>query len=367
MIGEFTAYAGDASGPAASLLPPPGAGVTAALPRSPLHLRLLRDAGVRPDILLYRDDHLAPHMTAAEFARALYLGRELRWPGRPLRTARRANARYYPQVRRVLDRWRIDRLILFLESEPLENCIRDHLGDPRIELWEEGLSHYVDFHGPVYDGLRAGVQAAAGFYPRRIRRRRADRSGFAAVRDRFEHGGIPAVPPAAPADPPAVHDAILVAGAPLVQDRLVSRRRYLRAVEEIALRARQPVVYYAHPREDTAPLAELERIFGRKWFRVMPNTGDVADHAAANRYHAYLAALSTALLDLAAFGPAAMCPALFGLHRAHRRLSRLRFLPARVIANGEDLERFCEDAQAQAHGADAAAPHCIEPQPEIAV
>lgn len=352
---------------AASSLPADGARVTLALPRSPLHLRLLRSADARPDVLIYRDAHLAPHMTDAELARAVYLDRELRWPGRALSEARRANARYYDDVRQVLDRWWIDRLILFLESEPLENCVRDHLGDRRIELWEEGLSHYVDFHGPVYDTLRASVQAVAGFYPRRIMRRRADRSRFAAVCDRFEHGGIPAAPQAAPVEPPSVHDALLIVGAPLVQDRLVPRRRYVRAIEEIVARALQPVVYYAHPREDTAPLEELEDVFGRTWFRIAPNIGDVADHVAANRYHAYLAALSTALLDVAAFGPAAVCPALFGLKRAHRQVSRLSFLPARVIGDWNALTSFSEDAQARAHREGLREADCIEPQPEFAV
>lgn len=362
--GQETGAAGIGSG-----VPAEGTAITAALPRSPLHLRFLRASGVRPEVLFYRDAHLPRHMTAAEHACAVDLGRERRWPGEPLTRVRRANARYYADVRAALDRWRIDRLILFLESEPLENCVRDHIGDAHIELWEEGLSHYVDIHGPAYDTVRASVQALAGFYPRRILHRRAARRRFAAVRDRFAHGGIPAETPAAPASAPTRHDAVLLVGAPLVQDRLVGRRRYLRAVEEIAARARQPVVYYAHPREDTRPLAELERVFGTAWFRVAANTVDVATHVASNRYHAHVAALSTALLDVAAHGPSAVCPALFGLRRAHRKLVGLPFLPARVIADWAELETFCEAAQARAHCARerADAPIPSEPQPEMAV
>ena len=348
-------------------LPSQGTRVTAALPRSPLHLRLLRQAGVTPDVVLYRDAHLADHMTPGERGRAKFLGREQRWPGGSLRRVRAANTAYYRSVRQTVSQWRYARLILFLESEPLENCVRDAVGDAVVELWEEGLSHYADFHGPAYDHLRSAVQLAAGFYPRRIFHRRADRRGFARVCDRFVHGGLPVAPPVAAAANPAMHDAALLIGAPLIQDRLVSRRRYINAIEWITVNLRQPVVYYAHPREDTRPLADLETVFGRAWFRIRPNTADVAAHVAQNRYQCYLAAFSTALLDVAPFGPAAFCPALFGLHRVHRQLDRLDFLPARVIATWPDLTAFSEDAQARAHGplrADDAASH--EPASEIA-
>jgi len=355
--------------PAGADLPAPGRRVTAALPRSPLHLRLLRQAGVTPDVLLYRDAHLADHMTAAEFSRASFLGREQRWPGGALFRVRAANAAYYRAVREALGQWRYARLILFLESEPLENLVRDVVGDAAVELWEEGLSHYADFHGPAYDRLRATVQLAAGFYPRRIFQRRADRGRFARVRDRFVHGGLPTTPPVAGTADPTVNDAALLIGAPLIQDRLVSRRGYLNAIEWITAHLRQPVVYYAHPREDTRPLANLETIFGTTWFRIRPNTADVAAHVAENRYQCYIAAFSTALLDVAPFGPAAFCPALFGLRRVHHQLARLSFLPARVVSSWPALTRFSEDAQLRAHhhGASCAAtapPH--EPASEIA-
>jgi hypothetical protein len=287
-------------------------------------------------------------MTAAEHRKAIFLGREQRWPGTPLHRARAANHAYYRSLDAVLRQWQYTRVILFLESEPLENRVRDVVGDDLVELWEEGLSHYTDFHGPFYDRLRAAIQLAAGFYPRRIFQRRADRACFAAVRDRFGDGGLPTEPPVDATCGSTKIDAALVLGAPLVQDRLVSRRRYLRAIEWIVATVRQPVVYYAHPREETSALRDLERVFGAEWFDVQPNTEDVASHVARHRYQCYIAAFSTALLDVAPFGPAAFCPALFGLTRVHRQLARLSFLPARLIRTWPALTQFSEDAQAQA-------------------
>ena len=327
-------------------VPADGASVLAALPRSPLHLRLLLESNRRPDLIFYRDAHLARHMPAEMISRAIFLDRERRWPGGgSLRTVRRRNAAYYRAATRLLQRWRFHRLIIFLESEPLENLVRDHVGDSRIELWEDGLSHYTDFHGPAYDLLRSSVQGIAGFYPHRILHRRAKRNAFAAVRDRFVTRDLPTTVPG-PAEPAAVqHDAVLIIGAPLVQDRLVTRRRYLDTIERIVTTAAQPVVYYPHPREDIGIVTDLERMFGGAWFRVQQGGGDLVTHSATNRYQAYIAAFSTALLDVASLGPGVYCPLLFGLKRVHRRMADLDFLPVKIVAEWSELGAFLEDAQ----------------------
>ena len=341
--------------------------ITAALPRSPLHLRFLVNMTPLPDIIFYRDAHLFDHMSPAIAERAHFLGREQRWPGKTnLLATRRANAHYYANVRALLSQYRYHRLILFLESEPLENLVRDFIGDERIELWEEGLSHYTDFHGKLYDILRSSLQWLCGFYAPRILERRADRTRFLAVRDRYSDGSLTAYCP-----PPDAHiryhDACLFIGAPLVQDRLVSKRRYLAALERIIAAARQPLVYYPHPREDVRPLRDLERAFGTAWFRIAPNAADVANHCTTNRYQAYLAAFSTALLDVAEDGFCTYIPAFFGLRRVNRRLRTLTFLPVRLISKPDDLVEFFETAQVAAlkHGS-AHVPTQIETPAEVA-
>lgn len=328
-------------------LPPPGSEIVAALPRSPLHLRLLEANAEALDIVFYRDAMLEAHFSPLLRAKAIYLGREQRWPDtRGLFQVRATNRRYYKLVRQTLRQWTYRRFLIFLESEPLENLILDAIGPERIELWEEGLGHYVDFHGPLYNALRGTAQAACGFYPKRILRRRQRRHRFAAVRDRFNDGSLTL---GAAADPPGqFRDAVMFIGAPLIQDRMVARQRYLNALEQVICATRFPVVYYPHPREDTTPLKELVDAFGATWFEIAEPEGDVATHCRRVGYRAYLSVLSTALLETPDPARTAYLPGLFGLRRPQRVLAGLPFLPARVIATQSELTAFLEEAEVRA-------------------
>ena len=190
--------------------------IIAALPRSTLHLRLLaaNDPGVTH--VLYRDAHVAPDVEALFPGKGIALGREQRPAKSPLQWPARfaANRRYYADVRERLAPLGIERLIIFLEGEPLERMLADWFGGP-IELWEDGLSHYVDLTSPLWYAARGAVQAASGFYAKGAMSRRADRTRMI-VRDRFETRDLilPSPTLAAP------QDRLLFIGSPLVEDGL---------------------------------------------------------------------------------------------------------------------------------------------------
>lgn len=336
-----------------SALPPPGARVVAALPRSPLHLRFLAANAGCLDIVFYRDARLEPLLSPALRAKSLYLGREARPTGlSDLPAAIATNRRYYGAVRETLGRWSYDRFIIFLEGEPLETLIQDVVGAERMELWEEGLGHYLDFHGPVYNALRGLAQAASGFYPRRAPFRRARRARFARVRDRFAEGSL-RLDTGRPT-PARQRDAVLFIGAPLVQDAMLSRRRYLAGLEAVVTATRFPVVYYPHPREDTRLLAELVAAVGSPWFEIAQPEGDVAEHCARCGYRAYLSVLSTALLETPDPARSAYLPGLFGLSRAQRALARLPFLPLPVLDTRDRLAAFLRAVEPRPSAAGAA-------------
>ena len=318
--------------------------MVAALPRSPLHLRLLAANVEALDIVFYRDARLENFFTPDVRAKSIYLGRESRWPEPPrFLQVRATNKAYYNLVRQTLGRWSYRRFIIFLESEPLENLILDTLDPARLELWEEGLGHYVDFHGSLYNAVRGLAQAACGFHPTRILRRRAPRERFGAVRDRFEDGSLQLAPEVTA--PETQRDAVLFVGAPLVQDRMIPRARYLRRLEDVVCATRFPLVYYPHPREDRALLRELSVAFGESWFEIATPTVDVATHCAHVEYRAYLSVLSTALLETPAPARSAYLAGMFGLRRAHRVLAGLPFLPARVVGTRADLLDFLGTAE----------------------
>ncbi|MDF0490638.1 hypothetical protein PX554_21120 [Sphingomonas sp. H39-1-10] len=310
------------------------AGPVAALPRSRLHLQFLLDNAANPDVVLFRDETMRAPLERHFAGRLLYLGRET-LPGRGLASfaaARRANRAYYPAVAALLAPHRFARTILFLEGEPLERFLQTLPGLGAIELWEDGLSHYVDLTSNRWYAARGLVQAAAGFYPRDITRRRIDR-GRVTVRDRFERRNLVLH---APAEPVSARDELLLIGSPLVEDRIVGETRFRAALAVIAAASPRPVRYLPHPREDVAGLA---RRLAATAITLEPNPEGLIAHAGRYRYTAYAAAVSTGLIDLGRYERSLFVPGLFGLRRMARVLRGWPANPVTVVDDGAGLRR----------------------------
>lgn len=313
------------------------AGLVAALPRSRLHLQFLLDNDANPDVALFRDEALRAPLERHFPGRTLYLGRETR-PGRSLAgfvAARRANRAYYPAVAALLAPYQFARTILFLEAEPLERFLQTLPNLGAIELWEDGLSHYVDLTSDRWYAARGLVQAAAGFYPRDITRRRIDRSRVT-VRDRFERRNLVLH---APAEPAMARDELLLIGSPLVEDRIIGESRFRTALTEIAAASPCPVRYLPHPRED---VARLERNLASLELTLEPNSEGLIAHAARYRYTAYAAALSTGLFDLGRYDRSMFLPAMFGLTRSARVLRAWPANPVALVDTGAGLRAFLQ-------------------------
>lgn len=305
--------------------------IIAALPRSALHLRLLaaNDPGVTH--VLYRDHHIAAEIEALFPGKGIALGRETRPARNPLRwpASFAANRRYYADVRKRLAPLGIERLIVFLEGEPLERMLAHWFSGP-IELWEDGLSHYVDLTSPLWYAARGSVQVAAGFYPRGAMSRRADRSRMI-VRDRFETGDL--VLPA-PVIAPA-QDRLLFVGSPLVEDGIVTRSALTAGLQSIAAASPLPLAYLPHPREDAAAARAMVNAIGNTEITPLPH--GISAHVEAHGYRGFVSAASTALLDLGAFDRSLFVPRLFGLERMHRALSGWDANPVALAADAGQL------------------------------
>lgn len=304
----------------------------AALPRSPLHLQFLAANDARPDIVFYRDGFMAAAVEAAFPARAVDLGRE-ELPGRSLPgllRARRHNRAYYAGLEASLAAHGVDRLILFLEGEPLERYLCQLPAIREVELWEDGLSHYVDLTADLWYAARGLVQAACGFYPRQITRRRMDRSR-ALVRDRFEHRNL-VLPTPGPGE--ARREEFLLIGSPLVEDRIVPRSRFVQALAQVAGALPVPVRYLPHPRESRPRLAEDGR---RAGVVIDEDRRGLFAHAESFAYRGYGAAVSTGLLDLGRFDRSAFIPQVFGLAKMARTLAGWRHNPVRVVPDADGL------------------------------
>jgi hypothetical protein len=308
--------------------------LTAALARSELHLGFLVANGEAPDYVLYRESRLEAEVERLYPGKGLYLGREGRLPLRPGAALAqfRANHAYYRQVRATLEPLGVDRLIVFLEGEPLERSIFAWF-EGAVELWEDGLSHYVDLTSSLWYAARGAIQVASGFYPHGAMRRRADRSRWT-VRDRFEKHNL--VLPALALAPPA--EAMLVIGSPLVEDGIIGRQRLVDGLQCVAGASPWPVRYLPHPREDQAALDAMLAQMPQVELAALPH--GIAPHVAAHGYRAYVAPASTALLDLHAFERSAFVPLLFGLGKMHRALSTWRANPVCTLSQPSGLAAF---------------------------
>jgi len=308
----------------------------AALPRSRLHLQFLLDNNAEPDLVLFRDEVIREPLERHFAGRTLFLGRET-LPGRSLTTlaaARRANRVYYRSVAAALAPYRFARTILFLEGEPLERFLQTLPNLGAVELWEDGLSHYVDLTSDRWYAARGLVQAAAGFYPRHITRRRIERANVT-VRDRFERRSLVLHPPGRGG---MARDELLLIGSPLVEDRIRGEHHVRAALAEIAAASPYPVRYLPHPRED---LTRLKHRLGT--ITLEPNPEGLAAHAARYHYTGYAAAISTGLLDLGQDARSVFLPGLFGLKRMARVLRDWPANPVALADDGAALRSFLEN------------------------
>jgi len=310
--------------------------VTAALARSGLHLAFLEHNAPDVDLVLHRDERLGPQIEQMFPGRGLYLGREQRPALHPLRFAQgfAANRRYYGAVRGRIEGLGVDRLILFLEGEPLERHIMTWFSGA-VELWEEGLSHYVELNSRWWYAMRGLAQVAAGFYPRGALSRRVDRAGMV-VRDRFAQRNLHLpFPVRAPAQP-----RVLVVGSPFVEDRWIKRDLWLRGMREIAAVSPLPLHYLPHPREDHTALPDLLAPIGN--ITVAPDPHGIFAHIGAHGYAGIVAPISTALLDIGAFGQSLFVPHLFRQTLVAHALTSWRDNPVRVARDSADMAAFLE-------------------------
>lgn len=315
--------------------------IIAALPRSTLHLRLLAENDPGVTHVLYRDDHIADEVERLFPGKGLALGRERRLPRNPLKLPGTfaANRRYYADVRERIAPLGIERLIIFLEGEPLERMLATHFSGP-IELWEDGLSHYVDLTSPLWYAARGAIQIASGFYPHGAMSRRADRNAMT-VRDRFESQDLfLPLPDRAPAK-----DRLLFIGSPLAEDGIVTRSRISDGLTRIAVASPIPVAYLPHPREDAAAVAAMLK--GIPNIALAPLPHGIVPHVADHGYRGFMAAASTAVLDLGAFDCSLFAPRLFGLERMHRALAGWAHNPVALAGSNAELENWMMRVAAQ--------------------
>lgn len=310
-----------------------GRPLRAALPRSALHIKFLEDNEAPVDLCLVRDDHMLAPAVAAFGENVVHLGREERIGGgnRNLLAVRRANARYYADLTALAAAARFEKLVVFLATEPLEEFLVPRLPPGTVEIWEDGLMHYVDMEGPLFRVKRRLVQKLCGFHVGRLSRTTLDKDAFR-IRDRFREGSLAFHRPLRAR---TYRAEILFVGQPLVGDGLVDLKTYAAGLGALASVLPQPLRYLPHPRESTDAVEALRAAAGL--CAVEPDRRGVLEHCADFAYVAYLSPFSTALLDLAESERSFFVAGLVGLERLGRRLRGFSGSPVAIPETREAL------------------------------
>jgi len=311
------------------------------LPRSSLHLKFLLDNAEPVDICLVRDEHMIGPAVGAFGVRVVYLGRETRIGGGQwnLPAIRAANARYYQRLGALFDAMRVEKLVIFLATEPLEEFLVPRLPATAVEVWEDGLMHYVDMEGTSFRLKRRSVQKLCGFHVGRLAGSTLDKNAYR-IRDRFREGSLTFTRPEREQAP---RDEILFIGQPLVSDGMVTMAAYGAGLAALAARLRHPLRYLAHPRESDAAVRELAALLPPGALIVENDRRGVLEHCADWSYRAYLSPFSTALLDLGETARSFWVAGLVGLDAHGQRLRGFRDSPVAILTSHDELAERLAD------------------------
>lgn len=319
-----------------------GKSVTIAFPRNPLHVKLLVDNLESIDLVIFREEFMRKHVEMHFPTNSIFIGRETRPSLRKglgnIIAVRSANKAYYNNVFTRILSLKISKFIIFLENEPAECLIIDTLGYQKVELWEEGVMHYVDIFNKPHFYLRKLFQLISGFYPKSIFRLRIDRTKLT-VRDRYlnknlvylinPRTGIPI-------------KKIAFLGNALIDDKVINSNTLASTLITISEQNNLPIDYLPHPRESVKSISELEEIFHKNDSNITVIHGLTGslEYCLDNDYVLYLSPLSSTLLDLQKYEKSAWVPGLLGLKDLEKGIIKANVFPISCLQTTDEINKF---------------------------
>lgn len=160
-----------------------------------------------------------------------------------------SNRRYYQRLGSLLDNFIQTypdcRFILSVNYTPFSRFIIDRVGSERVELWEDGLNHYIKIESLLKKyTIKEAIKALSGFYLGGLFNDNYHGDKIVA-RDRFKHKNLNY----------KFHQLDTgkkyYIGQPLIEDRLISEHAYKEKLTHFFPAKGSPrVVYLPHPREE---------------------------------------------------------------------------------------------------------------------
>ena len=210
-------------------------------------------------------------------------------------------------------------IILFNEYTPVSRFIIDTVGAKRVELWEDGLNHYLKEHGTFKFFFKGVAKLLNGYYPKRMFTKE-DRDGLL-VKDRFVNKNLSYNY----TSPQFVENgSCYFIGQPLVEDGLISSERFISSLsklKEFVLEKHDinQFFYIPHPRESNSlHIAKLERV----WGEIVTTNLSAEDFLTDVKSTVIVSSFSTVNYNID-FINNYLVPTFFGFHSLADRLKRI--------------------------------------------
>lgn len=315
--------------------------ITLAFPRNPLHVRFISQNLKSYDLIIYREKFMEKVLEEQKIKNAFYIGREFvpkfkDFIKNPF-SVRTYNKIYYQIILKKIINLKIKKLIIFLENEPAECFFMDNINYSKVELWEEGVMHYLPTDNNTLWLIRKIGQLIYGFYPKHIFRKRIDRKKFL-VKDRFKMKNLK-LNTSNPLKKKNKIDKCAYIGNAFADDKVITVKNLSDILIKISKKTNAPVIYFPHPRESKKILLSLRKYLTKTKVKLYEGNTNTLNHFKRNTYLYYFSGISSTLLEIDEPNKCYWIPYIIGLEKLHKSLVNAKVFPVKTIKSISQIRK----------------------------
>lgn len=295
--------------------------MTLSLPMSNYHLKLLSDNKEEIDFFLLKNTSLDKYLFQYQ-KHILYYEEEK--SNKNLLKSWIQNRKKYLKVKMIIETNKINKIILFADNKPIYKYINNYAKENNIliELWEDGLGHYIGSGQPFKFYMKSIVKLVYGFYHKGIFSETFKRDEIL-VKDRFSQKNLLYYQPVVDMKNIQIKNKILFIGQPLIEDGYISKKDYIQKLEDISNYFNLPVDYLLHPREDKEKYKQTN-------LNLIKSNFSAENYCSENSYQLYLSVFSTTNINIDIKNNYFLA-GFFGLKNISNKLDLITFLPIKNI------------------------------------
>lgn len=297
---------------------------------STYHLDLLDQNNLTPTHFLLKQDSKLEGKIQIRFPDAeifSFPNEKISW-NIPL--ALKTNNSIYKDLKTSIQNIAPTKVLLFSDNKPFDKFLIDYCLENKIEieLWEDGLGHYIGGCTNIYF-FKSALKLLQGFYPKGIFKEQYKRERIV-VRDRFQNKNLIYKKPKNHTAAVPRKDRVLFIGQPLVEDNYIKKQDYIFKLNFIQEKIGLPLDYLPHPREDISKYETGTN------FDLIETQWSAEQFCCNFEYYQYLSAFSTTLINIEEYQNSKFLAGYFGLTKIHEALNRASFLPIKSYQNMKD-------------------------------